>query len=190
MAHELGHMLRHERAQDERPEVNELLCDLFGAVVCGLAYLNSVLDTVDTEDIFTIKDKHPPWDVRVEQIIVLLRRMLNESIEGDVEGFGYFLEKLEQEWIEMCDRSSKQTGYEGYLHKIQMGTTIDKAQNILQKEIRERKIDTNKFMMNAHNDGGPMELVYKNFLLKMRNEGNIVDIKQEILDWGRRLRGG
>ena len=190
MAHELGHMLRHERARDERPEVNELLCDLFGAVVCGLAYLNSVLDTVDTEDIFTIKDKHPPWDVRVDQIIVLLRRILDENVEEDVEGLGYVLKKLEQEWIKMCDRSSKPTGYEGYLHKIQMSTTIEKAQNMLQKEITKRNIDTSKFMINAHNDGGPIELVYKNFLLKMHDEDDIVDIKPEILDWGRRLRGG
>lgn len=190
MAHELGHMLRHERARDERPEVNELLCDLFGAVVCGLAYLNSVLDIVDTEDIFTIKDKHPPWDERVGQIIVVLRRILDENVEEDVEELRCALKKLEQEWIEMRDRSPKPTGYEGYLHKIQMGTTIEKARNMLQKEITKRNIDTSKFMINAHNDGGPLELIYKKFLLKMHDEGDILYIEPKILDWGRRLRGG
>jgi hypothetical protein len=191
MAHELGHMLRHERAQDEREQINELFCDLFGAVICGLAYLNSVLNIVDAEDIFTIKTKHPPWEVRVDQIIVLLKKILNESTEEDVEELGYVLKQLEQHWNDMRARSSKSTGYEGHLCKIQMSRIIEKARNILQKEITEKNIDTSRFMINAHNDGGPLDLVYKKFLLRMGDGGgDILDIKPEILDWGRRLRGG
>lgn len=191
MAHELGHMLRHERAQDEREQINELFCDLFGAVICGLAYLNSVLNIVDTEDIFTIKTKHPPWEVRVDQIIVLLKKILNETAEEDVGELGYVLKQLEQRWKEMCFGSSKSTGYEGHLCEIQMSRIIEKARNILQKEITGKNIDTSRFMINAHNDGGPLELVYKKFLLRMGDGGgDIVDIKPEILEWGRRLRGG
>ncbi len=191
MAHELGHMLRHERAQDEREQINELFCDLFGAVICGLAYLNSVLNIVDTEDIFTIKTKHPPWEVRVDQIIVLLKKILNESTEEDVEELEHILKKLEQHWNDMRDRSSKPIGYEGGLYEISMNRVIEKAQNILQKETHEKNIDKSKFMVNAHNDGGPLELVYKEFLLRIDNGvGDASDIKPKILDWGRRLRGG
>ena len=191
LAHELGHMLRHERAQYEREQINELFCDFFGAMICGLAYLNSVLNIVDTKDIFTIKTKHPPWEVRVDQIIVLLKKILNETAEEDVGELGYVLKQLEQHWNDMHDRSSKSTGYEGYLYKIQMGRLIEKARNMLQTEKTKRNIDTSKFMINAHNDGSPLELVYKKFLLRMGDGGgDILDIKPEILDWGRRLRGG
>jgi hypothetical protein len=191
MAHELGHMLRHERAQDEREQINELFCDLFGAVICGLAYLNSVLNIVDAEDIFMIKTKHPPWEVRVDQIIVLLKKILSESTEEDVEELEHILKKLEQHWNDMRDRSSKPIGYEGGLYEISMNRVIEKAQNILQKETHEKNIDKSKFMVNAHNDGGPLELVYKEFLLRIDNGvGAASDIKPKILEWGRRLRGG
>ena len=191
MAHELGHMLRHERAQDEREQINELFCDLFGAVICGLAYLNSVLNIVDAEDIFMIKTKHPPWEVRVDQIIVLLKKILSESTEEDVEELEHILKKLEQHWNDMRDRSSKPIGYEGGLYEISMNRVIEKAQNILQKETHEKNIDKSKFMVNAHNDGGPLELVHKEFLLRIDNGvGAASDIKPKILEWGRRLRGG
>jgi len=108
-----------------------------------------------------------------------------------VEELGYVLKQLEQHWNDMRARSSKSTGYEGHLCKIQMSRIIEKARNILQKEITEKNIDTSRFMINAHNDGGPLDLVYKKFLLRMGDGGgDILDIKPEILDWGRRLRGG